>query len=278
MQNHLFKNFSESLNTQIPQVYLDMDGVLADFFGYFDKITGKDYKELNGNQVLFNELSKKFIEGTDFFAKIPAHRSLSLIMSTIKLIFGKYNILSAPLVNDVDNTIKNKNIWLDNNMAEFLPDVRIYTREKEKFATNNIANILIDDNLNNLKKWVNAGGIGIKFKANSDKYSTIDLASALLKILSSSDFVTPRIIYLYDFVNYSKGEVKHLDLIDKLINNGTSNNEILKSEIIKYFNYLNDNENINTELLFNCQRHDLHENLMLLSLEELIAFYKSLEN
>lgn len=188
MQNHLFKNFSESLNTQIPQVYLDMDGVLADFFGYFDKITGKDYKELNGNQVLFNELSKKFIEGTDFFAKIPAHRSLSLIMSTIKLIFGKYNILS------------------------------------------------------------------------------------------SSDFVTPRIIYLYDFVNYSKGEVKHLDLIDKLINNGTSNNEILKSEIIKYFNYLNDNENINTELLFNCQRHDLHENLMLLSLEELIAFYKSLEN
>lgn len=276
----LLNNLGELLGETLPQLFLDMDGVLTNFFDYFSEVTGQNYKELNDNQELFNNLTKQHIEGTDFFSKIPAHKNLNLILGTVKLTFGKYNILSAPLVNDVDNTIKNKNIWIDVKMVDLLPEKRIYTREKQKFArtmvtpNHSIANILIDDNLNNLKKWADAGGIGIKFKSNSDKYSTIDLAAALLKILSTEDFQTPRIIYLYDFVQYSDGKVKHLDLIDHMIDDKTKKEEHLKKEIVKFMNFLNDNETIDTKLFFNCSRHELNSVLNSASLDQLKQSYK----
>ena len=43
--------------------------------------------------------------------------------------------------------------------------------KKEKLATNRLdgsPNVLIDDKITNIKKWKDAGGIGLQFQANKD--------------------------------------------------------------------------------------------------------------
>ena len=58
----------------------------------------------------------------------------------------------------------------------------IFTRNKEKYAVDRIdgsPNILVDDKINNIKQWDNAGGIGMHYYA--DKDSVDELITALLQ-------------------------------------------------------------------------------------------------
>ena len=62
-------------------------------------------------------------------------------------------------------------MWLTEK--QFLPEVDklIFTGQKENFATDKIdgkPNILVDDKPSNIKRWVAAGGIGIRYQANED--------------------------------------------------------------------------------------------------------------
>lgn len=64
-----------------------------------------------------------------------------------------------------------KRTWLTRH--NFLPEVRnfIITQEKWKFANERISgepNILVDDKPDNIKRWIDAGGIGILYQANRD--------------------------------------------------------------------------------------------------------------
>ena len=47
----------------------------------------------------------------------------------------------------------------------------IFTGQKEHFAVDSLdgtPNILIDDKPSNIKRWIEAGGIGIRYQANED--------------------------------------------------------------------------------------------------------------
>lgn len=182
------------------QVFLDMDGVVADFFGTLERVTGKPYKA-SQTQEEFNELMEKHVVGTDFFAKLPKFKSVDKLLDILKVTFGGYTILSAPLSNDTEHTIKNKNLWIDENLTALLPNERIYTRDKAVYAK---GNILIDDYMPNIEKWVAAGGIGIKYKANSDKYSEKELLRALVTIMFiPSCKIKPQVVRLYERIEYS---------------------------------------------------------------------------
>lgn len=161
--------------TKAPKLFLDMDGVLADFFGAWEDKIGFSYKEIT-SQVIFGQLAQKHIVGTDFFSTLnPMDDANSVVEITTKH-FGKPHILSAPLVGDILNTVIQKNKWLAKHIGLEKYDGATYTSEKEMFAA---GNILIDDYLPNLTKWAKAGGIGIKYKAKSEKYGIKDLDNVL---------------------------------------------------------------------------------------------------
>ena len=61
-----FERKADDVNTII---YLDMDGVLADFFAVYSKLAGvSNYKDIPAANV--DPILNKLI-GTDFFAKLP---------------------------------------------------------------------------------------------------------------------------------------------------------------------------------------------------------------
>ena len=63
----------------------------------------------------------------------------------------------------------------------------IFTSNKHKYAWSELdrmPNILIDDKPQNIKRWIDAGGVGIRYQANEDdfnEYLVPELKEALEK-------------------------------------------------------------------------------------------------
>ena len=161
-----------------PTVYLDMDGVIADFFGGVEKLYGvSHWKQLTSDKT--KDLRQDVIEritGTNFFETLPKFPSADPLIAMIKKFTGgKFSILTSPLRGDHDNSGKWKKVWINQNIEQ--PDETIVSGRKEKYATTKgTANILVDDRPINIQKWQDKGGYGILYQANKNSLSTIEQA------------------------------------------------------------------------------------------------------
>jgi|SRR5210317_678069 5'(3')-deoxyribonucleotidase len=166
-------------------IFLDMDGVIADFFGGIEKKFNVDHwKSLQDRDRIFVDL-----RNTNFF------NTLKIFPNTIELFDHvttvawqnemEWGICSSPLRGDRDNSAYWKRVWLQDHL--FMPKVEncIFTSNKHQYAWNEVThspNILIDDKPENITEWNKAGGIGIRFQANEDdlrEYLFVELEKAI---------------------------------------------------------------------------------------------------
>jgi|TARA_B100000123_G_scaffold88075_1_gene63854 5'(3')-deoxyribonucleotidase len=143
------------------EIYVDMDGVLADFFGAWKKLIGKDWREIKDLPGALQKIRDK----DDFWLNIPMTKNANNLLGLIKELKGSYTILSAPLPDD-PNSEPHKREWIKKNLTAFPPKKVIITSNKAVHATqpDGTANILIDDYGQNVAKWESAGGVGFKHK------------------------------------------------------------------------------------------------------------------
>ena len=143
------------------KVFVDMDGVLADFFGEWQKLIGKDWRKVKDIEPAL----QKIRDTDDFFLNLPLLPQAKNLLGVIKKVKGSYSILSSPLPND-PNSEPHKREWIKKNLDFFPPENVIITHDKAKFATNSdgTPNILIDDFGKNIASWEAAGGEGFKHK------------------------------------------------------------------------------------------------------------------
>ena len=170
------KLYNEEMENK-PIVYVDMDGVLADFFGGVEKLYGVGHwKELKSDNKL--DLKQEVINrisGTDFFATLPKFDSAGELISMVKeFTGGNFSINTSPLRGDNENSGKYKKLWIQNNIEQ--PDDIIITGRKESYAKDKASgtpNILIDDRPVNIQRWQGAGGYGILYQANRDSLNKV---------------------------------------------------------------------------------------------------------
>lgn len=163
-------------------VYVDMDGVIADFFGGLEKFSGVDHwKSIQNKEAIIAQL-----KGTDFFYTLDMFpTSEKLIDFVLNVTQGDWGINSSPLRGDRDNSAYWKRRWLESNLLMPAIDNLIFTGTKQKYAWSFLdgkPNILIDDKPENIKRWNDAGGIGIRYQANKDdleEYLFVELEKAL---------------------------------------------------------------------------------------------------
>jgi len=165
-----------------PILYVDMDGVLADFYGPFNQMAGvaswKDASKDTVSQVLKDITTQK-----DFWINLDVLSDVPSIMLAIKTLFGgEYKILSKALAGD-KRVVAQKKQWVQNNLQPQPNEVIIMpaTADKGMYAkqADGTANILIDDFGYNIKKWRSAGGIGIQH-TNGSVQATISMLKSLL--------------------------------------------------------------------------------------------------
>jgi len=144
------------------EIYVDMDGVLVDFFGAWTKLMGvKDWREIKNVNLGLDKIRST----PDFWINLkPAPNAFNLL-GIIKEVKGNYNILSAPMADD-HRVEPSKKEWAKKHLKDFPPDKVIITTNKKQYAIqpNGTPNILIDDFGQNIAKWEAAGGVGFKHK------------------------------------------------------------------------------------------------------------------
>jgi len=157
--------------------YVDMDGVIADFFGGLAKeFKVNHWKDIPTQQEVIDRLT-----GSDFFSKI------SIFPTTVKFLHmierytrGRWAILSTPLKGDEENSSNHKDIWLDQVFGYAFDNdfnkKRFYSAHKWKFATlyEEKQNLLIDDRPTNLEEFREKGGLTIRYQANESKLENLE--------------------------------------------------------------------------------------------------------
>jgi hypothetical protein len=160
--------------TENTKIYLDMDGVLADFFAEYAKlagITSGNYRDIPPAKA--DPTLNKMV-GTDFFYRLPKFTTADSLVQLALSYAPEYNICSSPLRGDHSNSEHWKREWIKKNLSP-QPHEIIITGQKERHAVNadGSPNILIDDRGTNIVAWRARGGIGIKYQADEDSLDVV---------------------------------------------------------------------------------------------------------
>jgi len=151
-----------------PRVWVDLDGVCADFFA--------GYRQLNPGVKSEDEMPTGFdptydkMRGTDFFYRLPKYASTDQLIATVLDFVPSYCVLTAPLYGDYENSKRWKTRWVEENLTP-QPKRVVVTRNKYRHAVDpltGVPGILIDDKDKNLDPWRDHGGIAIRYFAPDD--------------------------------------------------------------------------------------------------------------
>ena len=157
------------------EIYVDMDGVLADFFGEWAKLMKVDhYSKIDDIDI--NVALQKIRDTDEFWLNLPMLPQAKQLLGLIKKVKGSYNICSSPLADD-PNSEPHKREWIKRNLDFFPPNKVIITHNKPKYAKqeDGTPNILIDDFGKNIASWEAAGGIGFKYKDHKFERTAKDI-------------------------------------------------------------------------------------------------------
>lgn len=166
------------------EIYVDMDGVLADFFGDWKKLIGKDWRTIKD----IGPALQKIRDTEDFWLNLPMTSNAKNLLNLIKDVKGNYKILSSPLPDD-PNSEPHKREWIKKNLSFFAPQDVIITFDKAKFAKqqDGTPNILIDDYGVNIQKWEAAGGVGFKHKDHKFERTAKNIKQHMSEDMSKKD-------------------------------------------------------------------------------------------
>ena len=149
-----------------PQIYCDMDGVVADFLKFTNNILGTKFKDEYWSDLPL-----------DTFAQLPKMPDADVLWGYIKQ-FQPFMLTAVPRESRgpiAKRAWKDKTRWMKKNFRLASDRMRIVLRKNKKnFAVDGRdkrPNILIDDHLGNIREWEKAGGIGVH---HIDATSTIN--------------------------------------------------------------------------------------------------------
>ena len=175
------------------KIFLDMDGVLVDLFGFVaQEIHQKPYKDLTLKEkteakkiwTMRSEATnffKKYGGVQQFFANLPTFEDKTItVINTAVSVAGEYKICSRPASIDRDESKKGKFSWIKQHLSPQPVEI-LFPQNKAVYAIDDDGspNVLVDDFPPYIKHWRDAGGVAIEVR--TDSFSDAKTLSLFLK-------------------------------------------------------------------------------------------------
>ena len=146
-------------------VYLDLDGVLADFDARVNDIFGKSPSQVPSKE-LWQGIAHFDKTVEPFFENLPMMDDAHDLIRFVDTHFKKWAILTASGYTP-KNVAEQKRKWVAKTIHPSINVIVVRkSEEKANYATSN--SILVDDRMKSIQPWRNAGGIGILHTSASD--------------------------------------------------------------------------------------------------------------
>jgi len=162
-------------------VFLDMDGCIADLFSAVSKkLFNKPYKQITpeekqeAKKIWYDKAHfvKNFGNVEEFFATLPPFGEqgelTNAIVNTIINFAGEYSICSHPAGIDKEACKRGKITWIKAHLTP-QPKEMYFPQNKAIYALSEdgIPNILVDDFPPYIAAWRNGGGIAIEMRTDT---------------------------------------------------------------------------------------------------------------
>ena len=154
---------------KITKIYLDMDGVIADFNKRYKEQYKMEPREAETNKE-FDKFFDKFIADGEF-ATLDLMPDAMHLINYLRSLNVPTDILSSTASEKRDAAIRPQKLeWLKKHNIEFHPILVPGKRHKKDYSNAN--SVLIDDTQVNIDQWRREGGIGI---LHTDALTTINI-------------------------------------------------------------------------------------------------------
>ena len=156
------------MGREVIKVFLDMDGVIADFLSGVSKAHNRplpyDRPEAMGvwdTEVLWGITAKEFwapVDNLSFWKGLDKTKEADALVDLLSFHYGEKNICILTAPSKSPWCVPGKRWWIEKHFPQF-KDRMIFASAKEFLAGPN--KILVDDRTQNLKHFEAAGGTGI---------------------------------------------------------------------------------------------------------------------
>jgi 5'(3')-deoxyribonucleotidase len=175
----------------MPTIYLDMDGVLADFntaARQYLNASREDEQDAEQNGRWPEKSWHRLVDAPHFYRHLP---KMPLADELVKLAYRfrdelgwDVKILTAiPTKNEVPDVFQDKFDWI----AEYYPGIRIcfgpYSYDKYRHARP--GDILVDDRASNCEEWAETGATAVRVLSQNYQGALDQLADLLAEKLST---------------------------------------------------------------------------------------------
>lgn len=149
----------------------DLDGVHAKFDEQVWLLTGVTPKFLDDQGILWSTLSRY----PSFFADLEPYPEMVELFNETKDIVGQARVITGrPRKESFPNSTQHKIDWAKKHLDPNIDVVVCLSRDKQKhISKTHTQDILIDDRIDNINRWVEAGGIGILHTSSEKTRQTL---------------------------------------------------------------------------------------------------------
>jgi len=135
------------------KIFLDLDQVLGDFDGHVKSLFGYSPKEL-GDKRLWT-----LIDGvTDFWLTEPLMEDAEALWHA--LWHYRPTVLTGCPRTGYDRAVQQKTQWVHSHFGSDVPVIPCFSKHKQAYMES-FGDLLVDDRIKNLRRWEDAGGIGV---------------------------------------------------------------------------------------------------------------------
>ena len=167
-----------------PRVYVDLDGVLADFeagaFDFFHILASKDY--VGFNKMLASPMGwpRLMKHWPTFWMDLPL---MPHAMDLWKRVKPYHPAILTAIPPSWPSAATGKNVWVRRHLPKFgmHPHETFHAvkrAEKQQYARqpNGTPNLLIDDHETNIREWTAAGGMGVLYVDGPSGLRRVEIA------------------------------------------------------------------------------------------------------